>query len=460
MTQGSLVAPTPAPRRKKSRTLLYIVIGVVVLAGLVVAAVMKAKATPRATAVTTEPVVVRTITQLVTATGKIQPEVEVKIMPEVTGEIVEMPLREGDPVKKGDLLVRIKPDNYRFQVEQRDADLAASRASSADARVRLLKAQDDLRRGQELFAKNLISDSDLLAIKTEAEAAQANVENSLAQIRRAEGMLKQAQDQLDKTEIYSPIDGTVSSRTTEVGERVAGMGQYGGVELLRVADLGDMEVRINVNENDIVNVKIGDRARITIDAYPGRRFGGEVKEIASTARTTGQATQEEVTNFLVKIRILDKEVPLRPGMSANADIETQTVENVVAVPTQAVTVRSREANKTLDQLAADREKRAQETRGEGSATAINEKQRRELERADREAVRRVVFVIEGDHVKMIPVETGIADTSHTQIKSGLKEGDQVVSGSYNVITRLLTDGMKVRVEAPKKPAAATTTAGN
>jgi HlyD family secretion protein len=263
-------------------------------------------------------------------------------------------------------------------------------------------------------------------------------------------LLNQSRDQLSKTAISSPTDGTVSSLTSEVGERVVGTGSFAGTEIMRVANLDDMEVRVNVNENDVVNVKDGDRARITIDAYPGRKFAGSVKEIASAARTTGQNTQEEVTNFQVKIRIADKDVRLRPGMSANVDIETKTVENVIAVPIQSVTVRSREGSKTIEQLASDRDKKAKETQGEGSASAINERQQRERERTDRESLLRVVFLRNGETVKMVPVETGIGDTMHIEIKSGIKAGDEVVSGPFGVITRSLKDGAKIRIEKPKK----------
>lgn len=243
--------------------------------------------------------------------------------------------------------------------------------------------------------------------------------------------------------------GTVSSRTSEVGERVAGTGQFNAAEVMRVADLASMEVRVNVNENDVVNVKVGDVARIAIDAYPGRRFTGTVKEIASAAKTTGLNTQEEVTNFQVKIRISDKDVALRPGMSATVDIETRTVQNVVAVPIQAVTVRSREGSKTIEQLAMDRDKQAKEAQGEGAAAAVNERQQRAAERADREALQRVVFLREGDKARLVVVETGIADTTHLEVKSGLKSGDEVVSGPFSVITRTLKDGSLVKLEPPR-----------
>jgi HlyD family secretion protein len=440
----------PAPQRKRSRLALYLVIGGVVLVTLIIAGAVKRKAERSIIHVTTEKAVVKTITQLVSATGKVQPEVEVKIAPEVSGEIIQLPLREGAPVKKGDLLVSIKPDTYRYGVDQAEASLAQTKAAYIDSKARLGKAQEDCKRSQDLFDRHLISDADITAAKTTFESAQADLESAQANIRRSEGLLKQSRDMLEKTTIYSPIDGTVSSRTSEVGERVAGTGSYGMAEVMRVADLTNMEVRVNINENDIVNVKVGDKARVTIDAFQNRKFDAVVREIGSAAKVTGQGTQDEVTNFQVKIRILDKDVPLRPGMSANADVETQTATDVVAIPIQAVTVRTREDAKTIDDLAADREKRANEMKGDGPAAAVNEKQQKQIERTDREKLNRVVFVRNGDTVKMVPVETGIADTTHMEIKAGVKAGDEVVGGSFSVVTKVLKDGMKVKVDEPKK----------
>ncbi|GAB1488906.1 efflux RND transporter periplasmic adaptor subunit [Opitutaceae bacterium] len=449
-----MAQPSPVPSvRKPKRTKLYLLLGVIVVVAVGVAAAMKRKGGDQAILVTFDKVVVRTITQTVSATGKIQPEVEVKIQPEVGGEIIELPFKEGATVRKGEMLVRLKPENYLYQVEQQEASLAAARATALQNKAQLLKVAEDFKRSEDLYGKKLISESQFIADKTEYEVAQANLVNAEAQIRRTEGLLSQARDQLSKTTIFSPMDGTVSSRTSEVGERVAATGQYGGAEIMRVADLTSMEVRVNVNENDVVNVKVGDRARISIDAYPNRRFNGEVREIASAAKTEGLNTQQEVTNFQVKISITDKDVALRPGMSANADIETQTVTNVLAVPIQSVTVRSREANQTIDQMAAEREKKAREMQGEGAAAAVNERQKREAERADREALQRVVFIRDGDKVKQVAVETGIADTTHMEIKSGVSEGQEIVSGSFTVITRTLKDGSVVRVEAPKPEAA-------
>ena len=440
------------PPKKNSRQRLWLVIGsLVLLVAVVAGAIIKNKGKDKTLVVTTEKAIIKTITQIVNATGKVQPETEVKIAPEVSGEIIELPLREGAPVKKGDLLVRIKPDNYKYQLDQREAALASARASAIQTKAQLLKAEEDYKRSQDLHAKQLISDSESTASRTAFEQAQANYDNFLAQIRSAEGLLAQAQEQLSKTVIYSPIDGTVTSRTSEVGERVVGTGQFAGTEVMRVAELAHMEVRVNVNENDVVNVKIGDKGRISVDAYPNRRFNGEVWEIASTARTLGQNTQEEVTNFVVKIRITDRDAAFRPGMSANADIETKTVADVIAVPIQAVTVRTREGSKTIDQLTGDREKKAKETQGEGAVAAVNQKDQRERERADREALQRVVFLRTGDKVKMVPVKTGIADSTHMEIISGLKKDDEIVSGPFSIITRMLKDGDKIRLEPPKKP---------
>lgn len=448
---NQFTAPASAAPKKKSRRKLWLILSVVALVVVAVAAAVANKKKDKATVVTTDKAVIKTITQTVNATGKVQPETEVKIAPEVSGEVIALPLREGAAVKKGDLLVSIKPDNYQYQLDQREAALAAARATAIQSKAQLLKAEEDFKRSQDLFAKQLISDAEMTASRTAFEAAQANYDNALAQIRSSEGLLAQAQELLSKTTIYAPIDGTVTSRTSEVGERVVGTGQFAGTEVMRVADLANMEVRVNVNENDVVNVKIGDKARISVDAYPNRRFNGEVWEIASTARTLGQNTQEEVTNFVVRIRVLDRDASLRPGMSANADIETKTVTDVVAVPIQSVTVRTREGAKTIDDLAKDRDKKAKETQGEGAQTAVNQKQQRDLERADREALQRVVFLRDGDKVKMVNVETGIADTTHMEIKSGLKKDDEIVTGPFSVVTRVLKDGEKVRLEKPKKP---------
>jgi len=438
---------------KKSRLKYSLIGGILLLLGIGGAIVAKRRNADKATVVTIEKALVKTITQIVSATGKIQPEVEVKISPEVSGEIVALPFKEGAAVKKGDLLLSIRPDNYQAQVEQQEAGLLAARATAEQNKAQLSKAREDLERSVTLSARNLIAESEATKTRTDVEIAQASYDSALAQIRRAEGQLKQSRDQLEKTTLYAPIDGTVSLLNSERGERVVATGQFAGTEVMRVADLERMEVRVNVNENDVVNVKVGDLARISIDAYPSRKFAGLVKEIASSAKTTGAGSQEEVTNFQVKIRISEPGVALRPGMSANADIETKTAENVVAVPIQSVTVRSRDGAKTIEQLAEDRDRKDRESQGDGAAASVNEKQQSDRERADRLALQRVVFVRSGDTVKQVSVETGIGDTSHIEIKSGLKAGDEVVTGSFSVITRTLKDGSAIRIEQSKTEAA-------
>lgn len=440
-----------APKKSKTK---YIVIGaIVVVLALGGAAYMKNKNTDVGQPVTVEKAVVKTITQLVTATGKIQPETEVKISPEVAGEIIAIPVIEGQTIKKGALLVKIKPDTYQAQLEQQEAALTSAKATAVLGKAQLNKATQDFAQSEELHKKNLVSEADYLATKTTLEVAQANYENYLAQIRRTEASLSQSRDQLSKTTIYAPMDGSISSLTSEVGERVVAQSSFTGTEIMRVADLSNMEVRVKVNENDIVNVKIGDKTVISIDAFPGRKFAGAVYEISSSAQGAGGSgsgsnqvlNTDEVTNFLVKIRITDRDLKLRPGMSATVDIETQTVENVVAVPVQSVTVRAA-GGKTSEEL---QKEKAKETR-EKSGNDLDVANEREEARRNKVKLDRVVFIKKGAVVELRKVETGIADNTSIEIKSGVKAGEEIVSGSYAAISRKLKDGAKVQIEKPKK----------
>jgi HlyD family secretion protein len=368
----------------------------------------------------------------------------------VGGEIIAIPVVEGAVVKKGELLVKIKPDFYRAQVEQMEAALASAKASSVLSQAHLTKALQDFKQSQELYAKKLVSDADFIAAQTNLDVAKADYDSSLAQIRRSEGSLTQARDSLEKTTLFAPMDGTISSLTSEVGERVIGGGQFAGTEIMRIADLGNMELRVLVNENDIVNVKIKDRAVISIDAYPNRKFAGVVSEISSSAQGAGlvnsqsAAQSTEVTNFLVKIRVTDRDIQLRPGMSATADIETKTVENVIAVPIQSVTVRA-EGGKTSEELQEQKAKEAREKSGNDLEVADEKAQARRT----REQLQRVVFIKNGGKVRMQKVETGIADNTHIEVKSGVKAGDEVVSGTYAAISRRLKDGAAVILDKPK-----------
>ncbi len=420
--------------------------GILALLAVLVVAGISRKKKDAGISVTTEKALTKTITQTVTANGKVQPEIEVKITPEVAGEIIDLPFKEGDVVKKGELLLRIKDDNYRYQVDQREADLAAAHAAAIQSHARLLQAREDFKRSRDLHRQKLIPESEYTNARTTVEVAEANEKSAQAQVRRAEGLLKQSQDQLEKTTIYAPMDGTISLLPVEVGERVAGTGQFNAAEVMRVADLANMEVVVKVNENDVVNVKVGNPAEINIDAFPKRKFSGKVTEIASSAVTTGANTQAEVTNFEVRIRIDADGALLKPGMSALADIATATVNDVIAVPIQSVTVRSRDSDKTVEQVAAEREKARRANKGEGAVAAQNVEAQREEERRDRDKLRRVVFVVEGDKVKQVDVETGLADTTHLEIKNGIEAGQEVVSGSYATITRVLKDGMVIKQE--------------
>ena len=449
LTSGNVSAAPVAKPRKKSKLKWYLIGATVLLAVLVTVAVVKKRGANNGISVTTEKAVVKTIVQTVTATGKIQPEVEVKITPEVYGEIISLPYREGAIIKKGEVIVKIKPDFYQAQVDQQTAAVAAARSAAVNSLVKLLKAEAYLKKYQDLYDRKLVSDFDYVSYKTAYDGAKADRESALAQVDEAEGFLKQAKDSLSKTQIYAPMDGTVSSRSSEVGERVQSSSEFAGTEIMRVADLSKMEVRVKVNENDIVNVKVGDPVKISIDAYPDRKFNGVVREIgasADNAGATGQSTasSDQVTNFIVKIRVSDKEVALRPGMSATADIETETAKDVTAVPIQSVTVRA-QGGLTAEEFQKKNAKDAKERTGND--------QDMKSEKADalreREKLIRVVYVLDGTKVKQTKVETGIADNSMIEIKSGIKPGEEVISGTYAAISRLLKDGSAVKVEKPK-----------
>jgi HlyD family secretion protein len=434
---------------KRSKKKLFIILGIVVVliavAGLMASQRKKEKPIP----VTTDKAFRKSVTQLVTATGKIQPEIEVKIAPEVSGEIVEIPVKEGDAVRKGALLLRIRPDSYQAQVESQMAALNSSRSASVRNRAELSKAEQDYKRAQQLFQAKLLPESDRNTAQTNYEIAKSALETSMFEIQRAEGAVRQIRDALSKTVIYSPSDGSVSSLTSRVGERVVGTVQFAGTEVMRIANLENMEARVNVNENDVVNVHVGDVARISVDAYPDRKIAGVVREIASTAITRNAGSQEEVTNFEVKISISDHTVRLRPGMSATADIETATVQSAVVVPIQAVTVRSSESELSPE----EREKQTAQQQAREGGTDVdvtNETLEKQKARELRDKLQRVVFIKNGDKVRMQKVETGIADSTFIEIKNGVRAGDEVVSGSYTVISRRLKDGTKVMIEKAGK----------
>ncbi len=375
-------------------------------------------------AVQVEKVQRRDITQVVTGTGKIQPEVEVKISAEVSGEIIEMPVKVGQKVKKGQLLVKIKPDFYIARKEAMEANLKSAMAQLEIAKANLSKAESEFKRAEELYSKKLISDAEYENARTNYNIAKAQYASATSAVEQARASLKQAQEDLAKTVIYSPIDGVVTQLNAEVGERVVGTSQMAGTVIMVVADLSKMEARVDVSEVDVVHVSIGDTANLSVDAFSEKKIKGVVYEISNAAKTRGLGTQEEVVNFEVKIRILDKDIQLRPGMSVTADIITEKRYNVIAVPIQAVTIRSVKKNKLA---------------GNPSSDSQDEKKNIKDDMVE------VVFVIENGVAKMVPVKRGISGEVYVEIVEGLKGDEEIVVGSFRAINRDLEDGVKVRV---------------
>jgi len=441
------VATSPASSKKKKRPWWrrwYTIVGVLLVLWIIVSSILGKREKP--IPVTTEKAVRKTILQTVSATGKVQPEVEVKISPEVAGEIIELPVEDGMVVKKGDLLIKIKPDSYKALVEGQEAAISGARAINLQQKATLAKTESDLKRAQDLFSKKMISESEFSVAQTARDVAKSTLESSQHEIERAEAGSSQARDQLSKTTIYSPIDGTVTMLNSKLGERVVATNQFAGTEVMRVADLGHMEARVDVNENDVVNVKIGQKALIAIDAYSDRKFRGTVSLIANTGKTTGSGTQEEVTNFEVKIRIEEKDVALRPSLSCTADIETNMVTNAVAVPMQSVTIRTGDSNLSPEEIEKRKQTIAARDQGDNNAEVSNDRQEKTALKLDREKLSKVVFLKDGGKAKMVKVTTGIADDTSMEIKSGVKEGDEVISGSYSAISRKLKDGAKVTID--------------
>jgi len=439
----STPAVAGSPKKRRSRRKRYFIFGAVGVALLLIIVSIIASKREKPIPVVTEKAVRKSIVQTVSATGKVQPETEVKISPEVAGEIIELPVEDGKAVKKNDLLLKIRPDSYKALLEQQEAAISTARAVNLQQKASMAKAEQDLKRAQDLFNKKMIADSEFTTAQTAYDVAKSTYESSLHEIERAQAGSSQARDQLSKTTIYSPIDGTVTILNSKLGERVVATNQFAGTEVMRVADLGHMEARVDVNENDVVNVKVGDKTNVKIDAYGERRFHGTVHQIANTGKMTGAGTQEEVTNFEVKIGIDDHDVTLKPGLSCTADIETNRVKDVVAVPMQSVTIRTGESNLSPEEIEKKKQKAAQRDKGDNNADFVNERQEKQSAKEEREKLAKVVFLKKGSKAQMVKVTTGISDDTYIEIKSGLQPGDEVISGSYSAISRKLKDGAKV-----------------
>src|ERR1700731_4098914 len=394
----TLTTPEASPqaarkqRARRRKQIIWAVAGFFVL-WLIVSIALSKREKP--IPVTTEKAVRKTLLQTVSAEGKIQPEIEVKISPEVAGEIIDLPVEDGLKVKKGDLLVKIKPDSYKALLEQQEAGISSAKATNLQLKATMLKTTQDLKRAEDMYNKKTISIQEYNAAQAASDVAKNTYESSLHEIERAEAGSSQARDQLSKTTVYSPIDGTVTILNSKLGERIVATGQFAGTEVMRVADLNHMEARVDVNENDVVNVKVGDKANVKIDAYGDRKFHGTVYQIANTGTTTGSGTQEEVTNFQVKVRIEDHDVSLKPGLSCTADIETNVVKDAVAVPMQSVTIRTGDSNLSPEEIEKKRMKTAARDKGDNNAELTNERQEKATQRAESEKLAKVVFLKKG-----------------------------------------------------------------
>ena len=376
--------------------------------------------------VETQEIVLASVVETVAATGKIQPETEVKISSEVSGEIIELPVVEGQQVEKGDLLVRINPDLIQSALTQAQASLQNVKANQAQSEAALKVAKANYERNQKLFEKGVISRSEWDQSISDYEIAQANVKSAFYNVQSAAANVNQSRDNLSRTSIYAPISGTISKLDVELGERVVGTQQMAGTEMMRVADLGNMEVEVDVNENDIVKINIGDSTRVEVDAYLKKRFKGEVTEIANSAESN--LTADQVTNFKVKVRILEESYkdlvegkpeaysPFRPGMTATVDIITNRVDDAISVPISAIVIK----NDT--------------TANTGFGTSQYE----------------AVFVKNGDKASLKRIKTGIQDDSNIVVSEGLETGDEVITGPYNTVTKLLKDGDMVEVKKDAK----------
>jgi HlyD family secretion protein len=396
------------------------------------------------------------ITEKVSASGKVQPEVEVKISADVSGEIIQLVVEEGDSVRKGDLLFRIRPDNYqslldraRAAVNTAKSNFAQTRATLAQSNARFIRTKLDHERNKKLYDQKVISESDwenskatFEVAKNELEAAESNVEAARFGIQNAEATLKDAAENLRKTTVYAPMGGIISRLNVEQGERVVGTAQMTGTEVLRIANLRDMEVEVEVNENDIVRIQIGDSAEVEVDSYSylKRKFKGVVTAIANSAVETMNA--ETVTEFKVDVKLDPSSYkdlatkskgsyPFRPGMTASLEILTDQKQNVVAVPLSAVASRSMkpENDKKVSEEMTEAEKRREE--------ALNQKSE-------------IVFVYNNGSVEMRKVKTGIADFEQIEITEGLKEVEKVVTGPFTAITKTLENGDEVRLREKNK----------
>ncbi|MCF8322463.1 MAG: efflux RND transporter periplasmic adaptor subunit [Flavobacterium sp.] len=424
-----------------SKKTIYLIIGAIVLC---IAALLILKKTgiiasnDKGKSIEIVPVKATTVIETVSATGKIQPEIEVKISSEVSGEIIALNVKEGQIVKKGDLLVKINPDLYTSGYNRSVSNLSGTKAGLTQAEASFKEAKANYERSKTLFDKGIISKSDWDKAIASFEVAKATKQNAYYTVQSASATVSEAKDNLGRTTIYAPADGTISMLNVELGERVLGTQQMAGTEILRVANLNNMEVEVDVNENDIVKIKVGDAAKVEVDAYLKKQFKGIVTSISNSASTT--LTADQVTNFKVKVRILKESYlelvegkpltysPFRPGMTATVDIITKTKANVLAIPISSVVIKS-------DTTAVKKNE---------TDKFIEEENENEPVKSDKKL--ECVFVKVGDKAKIRIIKTGIQDDTNIEVISGLKKGDTVITGPYRTVTKELNSGDKITTE--------------
>jgi len=421
------IKPVVKKKKKSKKILLFSIIGVVLI--LIVVAVVASGKKDKIVTVQSEKVMKRNITQVVSGTGTINPETKVDISAEISGEIVQLPYKEGDTVKKGDLLVKIKAETYGARINQQQAGVQYSRTQVEVAENNLRKAELELQRTEQLFQSGLVSQSDLDNARIAYQVAQSNVKSSNANVRQNQALLQQSSQDLSKATIRSNMDGIVTKLNNEIGEKVVGTQQMAGSVIMTVSDLSTMDAEIEVSETDITNVKLGDTAEVEVDAFPDRMIKGYVYEISNSAKSKGTGTQEQVINFIVKIRIIDQDVQLKPGMSCNADIKVNSKSDVITIPIQSVTARE------------------DEMKEEESGDEVKRKSEENLKK--KEKPKEVVFVVdEGSptKVKIVQIKTGISDDKYIEILEGLQPDQVVVKGPYKSISKELDEGSIVKVD--------------
>ena len=443
-TPPVLKPPMPGPASQRSGRKKFL-LAATLIGGLVTGIIyFLLRQKEPAITVQSELVTRRTITELVTANGKIYPVVQVHISPEVSGEITELHVKEGQAVHKGDLLLKINPDVYLAGLNQAQAGYQSSLAAKLTAMANLEKAEADYKRNKELFEARLLSEADFISYKVARDVAKAQVQSAGDQVNVAKASVDNAESLLNKTTIVSPLNGTVSKLNSQPGERVLGTVQNAGTDIMVISDLSQMEARVDIGEMDIVLLQPGEKARLEVDSYKDKKFAGIVTDVANSSEglntssglgglggnaSSGQAA----TQFQVRIRFTDPET-FRPGMSVTAEIETRTHTNTIAVPIASITTRVLKGKASETNLPP-----AKAPAVTGKGTPLTE----ETKKNEKQKPVEVVFVIKGDHVKAMPVKIGISDENFWEIADGLKEGDEVVTGNYHAISHDLEDGKKV-----------------